>query len=131
METPALLEVRLKSPDDFLKIKETLTRMGVAARNSQTLYQSCHILHKKGRYYVVHFKEMFLLDGRHSTLSEEDVARRNTIALLLEQWGLLSVVERISATSTPGALRMIKIISYAEKQDWRLVPKYIIGKKHV
>ena len=125
----SLLEVTLQKEDDFLKIKETLTRIGVSSKKEKTLYQSCHILHKKGKYYIVHFKELFLLDGLDSDISETDIGRRNTISKLLEQWGLLTVVdkEKMNATLTP--LNQIKILPFKEKVDWLLVPKYHIGKK--
>ena len=125
----SLLEVILQKEDDFLKIKETLTRIGVSSKKEKKLYQSCHILHKKGKYYVVHFKELFLLDGLESDISETDIGRRNTIAKLLEEWGLLSVVdkEKMNAIITP--LNQIKILPHKEKGEWQLVPKYHIGKK--
>ena len=121
-----MLEVILKEPDDFLKIRETLSRIGVASRKQKKLYQSCHILHKQGRYYIVHFKELFALDGKITNLSENDVARRNTIANLLSDWGLVEV----KGDSTPTApLSQIKIISFKEKDEWILETKYNIGKK--
>lgn len=125
----SLLEVILQKEDDFLKIKETLTRIGVSSKKEKKLYQSCHILHKKGKYYIVHFKELFLLDGLESDISETDIGRRNTIAKLLEEWGLLSVVdkEKMNAIVTP--LNQIKILPHKEKGEWQLVPKYHIGKK--
>lgn len=125
----SLLEVTLQKEDDFLKIKETLTRIGVSSKKEKKLYQSCHILHKKGKYYIVHFKELFLLDGLESDISETDIGRRNTIAKLLEEWGLLSVVdkEKMNAIVTP--LNQIKILPHKEKGEWQLVPKYHIGKK--
>lgn len=127
--TPAsMLEVTLNEPDDFLKIKETLTRIGVASRKEKKLYQSCHILHKQGRYFIVHFKELFLLDGKKSNLEENDVARRNTIATLMSDWGLLTI-EKKSSTNLLAPLRQIKIIPYKEKNDWELCPKYNIGNK--
>ena len=127
--TPAsMLEVALNEPDDFLKIKETLTRIGVASRKEKKLYQSCHILHKQGRYFIVHFKELFLLDGKKSNLEENDVARRNTIATLMSDWGLLTI-EKKSSTNLLAPLRQIKIIPYKEKNDWELCPKYNIGNK--
>ena len=120
-----MLEVSLKEPDDFLKIRETLSRIGVASRKERKLYQSCHILHKQGRYYIVHFKELFALDGKETNLSENDIARRNTIANLLKDWGLVEVL----GTSEPVApLSQIKIISFKEKSDWLLETKYNIGK---
>lgn len=121
-----MLEVTLKEPDDFLKIRETLSRIGVASRKEKKLYQSCHILHKQGRYYIVHFKELFALDGKQTNLSENDIARRNTISKLLKDWGLVE----IKGESEPSApLSQIKIISFKEKGDWTLETKYNIGTK--
>tara|TARA_B100000927_G_C16442274_1_gene460310 strand:- start:424 stop:852 length:429 start_codon:yes stop_codon:yes gene_type:complete len=121
-----MLEVTLNEPDDFLKIRETLTRIGVASRKDQKLYQSCHILHKQGRYFIVHFKELFLLDGKPSNLVDNDLERRNTIATLLADWGLVSILK--SAHAKPLApLRQIKVIPYKEKSQWELCPKYNIG----
>ena len=121
-----MLEVVLKEPDDFLKIRETLSRIGVASRKERKLYQSCHILHKQGRYYIVHFKELFALDGKETNLSENDIARRNTIANLLRDWGLVEVIGK----SEPVApLSQIKIISFKEKDEWLLETKYNIGGK--
>jgi hypothetical protein len=122
-----MLEVTINEPDDFLKVKETLTRIGVASRKDKKLYQSCHILHKQGRYFIVHFKELFLLDGKKSNLEENDIARRNTIATLLSDWGLIDVVKTMDIP--PAPLRQIKIISYRDKNNWELCPKYNIGKK--
>lgn len=124
----SMLEVTLNEPDDFLKIRETLTRIGVASRKDKRLYQSCHILHKQGRYFIVHFKELFLLDGKKSNLEENDVARRNTIAMLMSDWGLLSLENR-DAAQPLAPMRQIKIIPYKEKNDWELCPKYNIGNK--
>ena len=121
-----MLEVTLNEPDDFLKIRETLTRIGVASRKDNKLYQSCHILHKQGRYFIVHFKELFLLDGKKSNLEENDVARRNTIATLMSDWGLLTVDNK-SNLKPIAPLRQIKIISYKDKEQWELCPKYNIG----
>ena len=121
-----MLEVGLKEPDDFLKIRETLSRIGVASRKEKKLYQSCHILHKQGRYYIVHFKELFALDGKETNLSENDIARRNTIANLLNDWGL---VEIMSNAEPNAPLSQIKIISFKEKSEWILETKYNIGKK--
>jgi hypothetical protein len=121
-----MLEVGLKEPDDFLKIRETLSRIGVASRKEKKLYQSCHILHKQGRYYIVHFKELFALDGKQTNLSENDIARRNTIANLLNDWGL---VELMSNAEPSAPLSQIKIISFKEKGEWVLETKYNIGKK--
>ncbi len=121
-----MLEVRLKEPDDFLKIRETLSRIGVASRKERKLYQSCHILHKQGRYYIVHFKELFALDGKETNLSDNDIARRNTIAKLLKDWELVEVVGEINELAP---LSQIKIISFKEKDEWNLETKYNIGKK--
>ena len=121
-----MLEVTLNEPDDFLKIRETLTRIGVASRKDNKLYQSCHILHKQGRYFIVHFKELFLLDGKKSNLEENDVARRNTIATLMSDWGLLTI-ERRDKLEPIAPLRQIKIISFKDKNQWNLCPKYNIG----
>lgn len=124
-----LVEVRLKNAEDFLKIKETLSRIGVASKKDKVLYQSCHILHKKGKYYITHFKELFLLDGKASDFDDNDRGRRNTIVDLLEEWGLLEVVSTDKVADPKAALSQIKIISYKEKDEWTLVPKYTIGKK--
>ena len=121
-----MLEVELKEPDDFLKIRETLSRIGVASRKEKVLYQSCHILHKQGKYYIVHFKELFALDGKNTNLSENDIARRNTIVNLLNDWGLVDVVG-VAEPSAP--LSQIKVISFKEKSEWILETKYNIGKK--
>ena len=121
-----MLEVILKEPDDFLKIRETLSRIGVASRKERKLYQSCHILHKQGRYFIVHFKELFALDGKNTNLSENDIARRNRIATLLSDWGL---VEIKGNTDPIAPLSQIKIISFKEKDEWILETKYNIGKK--
>lgn len=123
------LEVTLKKAEDFLKVKETLTRIGVASKKENKLYQSCHILHKKGRYYVVHFKELFLLDGKQSDFNEEDVSRRNAIAALLEEWGLVAVVDPARFEEPRAKLGSIRILPFSEKQDWILESKYTIGKK--
>ena len=125
-----MLEVELKEPDDFLKIRETLSRIGVASRKDKVLYQSCHILHKQGKYYIVHFKELFALDGKKATLIENDVQRRNTIAVLLQDWNLLSIVKKVAATNK-APLSQIKIIAFKEKKEWNLQAKYNIGKKVV
>ena len=122
-----MLEVVLKEPDDFLKVRETLSRIGVASRKDKTLFQSCHILHKQGKYYIVHFKELFALDGKDTNLSENDIARRNTITNLLSDWGLLDVVGTTSVEAAP--LSQIKVISFKDKGDWKLETKYNIGKK--
>ena len=121
-----MLEVGLKEPDDFLKVRETLSRIGVASRKERKLYQSCHILHKQGRYYIVHFKELFALDGKQTNLSENDIARRNTIANLLNDWGLVNV---LGNSENVAPLSQIKVLSYREKDDWTLETKYNIGKK--
>jgi len=127
--TPAsMLEVTLNEPDDFLKVRETLTRIGVASRKDNKLYQSCHILHKQGRYFIVHFKELFLLDGKKSNLEENDIARRNTIATLMSDWGLISIDNKGQAEPL-APLRQIKIIPFKEKNEWELCPKYNIGNK--
>ena len=123
-----MLEVTLNEPDDFLKVRETLTRIGVASRKDKKLYQSCHILHKQGRYFIVHFKELFLLDGKKSNLEENDVARRNTVATLISDWGLIDIVNK-DQMEMIAPLRQIKIISFKEKNEWELCPKYNIGKK--
>ena len=121
-----MLEISLKEPDDFLKVRETLSRIGVASRKERKLYQSCHILHKQGRYFIVHFKELFALDGKETNLSENDIARRNTIAKLLDDWGLIKVL----VDAEPVApLSQIKVLSYREKNEWTLETKYNIGKK--
>ena len=121
-----MLEVGLKEPDDFLKVRETLSRIGVASRKERKLYQSCHILHKQGRYYIVHFKELFALDGKQTNLSENDIARRNTIANLLNDWGLVNV---LGNSENVAPLSQIKVLSYREKDEWTLETKYNIGKK--
>ena len=121
-----MLEVRLREPDDFLKIRETLSRIGVASRKERKLYQSCHILHKQGRYYIVHFKELFALDGKETNLSDNDIARRNTITKLLKDWELVEVVGELNDLAP---LSQIKIISFKEKDEWILETKYNIGKK--
>ena len=123
-----MLEVTLKQPDDFLKIRETLSRIGVASRKDKTLFQSCHILHKQGKYYIVHFKELFALDGKKATLVENDVQRRNTISVLLQDWNLLSRVKP-EAAENKAPLSQIKIIAFKEKNEWNLQAKYNIGKK--
>tara|TARA_Y100000004_G_scaffold112373_1_gene126177 strand:- start:423 stop:851 length:429 start_codon:yes stop_codon:yes gene_type:complete len=123
-----MVEVNLKEPDDFLKVRETLTRIGVASRKEKKLYQSCHILHKKGQYYIVHFKELFALDGKKANLSENDVQRRNRIIKLLSDWGLVEIVKE-SAIKDAAPLSQIKVISYKDKGEWTLESKYNIGKK--
>ena len=123
-----MVEVSLKEPDDFLKVRETLTRIGVASRKEKKLYQSCHILHKKGQYYIVHFKELFALDGKKANLSDNDFQRRNRIIKLLSDWGLVNVVDE-SAIVDAAPLSQIKVIAYKEKSEWNLESKYNIGKK--
>ena len=123
-----MVQVLLKQPDDFLKIRETLTRIGVASRTEQKLFQSCHILHKQGKYYIVSFKELFLLDGKHSDFSENDAQRRNRITKLLADWGLVEVVEE-EMISEMCSMSQIKILPYKQKNDWELIPKYSIGSK--
>ena len=128
-----LIEVKLAAPDDFLKVKETLTRIGVASKKDKTLYQSCHILHKRdkdtkeSRYYIVHFKELFKLDGKPTTITEEDLARRNTIANILAEWGLITLVDKTKSASPVATISSIKIVSYKDKANWKLEPKYNIG----
>ena len=124
----AMLEVTLNEPDDFLKVRETLTRIGVASRKDKKLFQSCHILHKQGRYFIVHFKELFLLDGKKANLEENDVARRNTITTLMSDWGLVEIQNNEEAKPL-APLRQIKIIPFKEKDQWELCPKYNIGNK--
>lgn len=123
------IEVDLSSPDDFLKIAETLTRIGIASHKNKKLYQSCHILHKQGRYVILHFKELFLLDGKNSTLTDEDIARRNRIVLLLEEWGLLTIFEDRENAQPAAPMNSIKIIPFKEKSSWECISKYSIGKK--
>tara|TARA_R100001460_G_C3557654_1_gene175623 strand:+ start:2573 stop:2980 length:408 start_codon:yes stop_codon:yes gene_type:complete len=124
-----LVEVKLAQPDDFLKVKETLTRIGISSRRENKLYQSCHILHKRGKYYIVHFKELFSLDGLPTDIDEKDIARRNTITSLLEEWGLVEIVDAGKTESLKLPLNQLKILSFREKPDWELCPKYHIGKK--
>ena len=121
-----MLEVKIKEPDDFLKIRETLTRIGVASRKERKIYQSCHILHKQGRYFIVHFKELFALDGKTANIFVNDIERRNTIAQLLSDWGL---VELVSSVENKAPLSQIKVLPFKEKHEWTLEPKYNIGKK--
>jgi hypothetical protein len=125
----SLIEVTLQERDDFLKVKETLTRIGVSAKKENKLYQSCHILHKQGKYYIVHFKELFALDGKPSDISENDYARRNTIINLLCDWGLIEIVQKDLTSEPIAPLSQIKILPYKEKNNWELVAKYNIGKK--
>jgi len=122
-------EVELPTQDSFLKVKETLTRIGISSRKEKKLYQSCHILHKKGRYAILHFKELFILDGKHNTLTEEDIARRNTIVNLLEEWELVKIIDPTKTKDPVASLNQIKIISFKEKNEWELTVKYNIGKK--
>lgn len=124
-----LIEVTLKQPDDFLKIKETLTRIGVASKKDKILFQSCHILHKQSKYYIVHFKELFLLDGKPSNFTDNDIARRNAIINLLDEWDLLEIVNPTSIQNNMVPVNQLKIIPFKEKQNWELVPKYNIGVK--
>ena len=121
-----MLEIGLKEPDDFLKVRETLSRIGVASRKEKKLYQSCHILHKQGRYFIVHFKELFALDGKNTNLSANDISRRNTITNLLKDWGLVTIIGELGEVAP---LSQIKVLSYSEKADWTLETKYNIGKK--
>ena len=124
-----MVEVILQKEDDFLKVRETLTRIGVASRKTNTLFQSCHILHKQGKYYIVHFKELFALDGKPFTFSEEDKGRRNAIANLLDEWGLVKLVDKKKSSEPLVPITKIKIIPFKEKDDWELIAKYNIGKK--
>ena len=126
----SMLEITIPEPDSFLKIKETLTRIGVASKKDNTLYQSCHILHKQGRYFLVHFKELFALDGKDTNISTSDIERRNTIAILLQDWNLLKIVDA-EKTQNRTSLSSIKILSYAEKPQWQLVQKYAIGVRKI
>ncbi len=123
-----MVEVKISEPDDFLKIRETLSRIGVSSRQEKKLFQSCHILHKQGKYYIVHFKELFALDGKPTDFSENDEARRNAITNLLQEWGLVSIVSG-NTLENIAPLNQIKILPYAEKEEWELIPKYNIGKK--
>lgn len=124
-----MVEVTLNEKDDFLKVRETLTRIGVASKKEKILYQSCHILHKQGKYYIVHFKELFSLDGKPTDLTENDIARRNTVTNLLEDWELIKIVNKDQTVEPTVSLSQVKILSHKEKNDWQLVPKYNIGKK--
>ena len=123
-----MLEVTLNEPDDFLKIRETLTRIGVASRKERKLYQSCHILHKQGKYYITHFKELFALDGKKATLVQNDIQRRNTIAILLQDWNLIDIVDKVKSEDK-APLSQIKVLPFKEKKEWNLSAKYNIGKK--
>ena len=124
-----MVEVTLVEKDDFLKVRETLTRIGVASKKEKVLYQSCHILHKQGKYYIVHFKELFALDGKATDFSDNDMGRRNTVAKLLEDWELVKIVNKNMVEDPIVSLSQIKILSHKEKDDWKLIPKYNIGKK--
>lgn len=124
-----MIEVRLKNPEDFLKVRETLTRIGVASRKDQTLYQSCHILHKQRRYFIVHFKELFALDGKPTNFDDDDLKRRNTIVNLLAEWGLIELVDPNATKDNVAPISQIKVLSHKEKDDWILQAKYSIGKK--
>ena len=123
------VEVQLQEQDDFLKVRETLTRIGVSSRKEKVLYQSCHILHKQAKYYILHFKELFALDGKPSNITENDIQRRNAIANLLEEWGLVKILNRKVIEGNLAPIHQIKIISFKEKDGWELIPKYNIGKK--
>jgi hypothetical protein len=124
-----LVEVQLEERNDFLKVRETLTRIGVAAKNQNVLYQSCHILHKQGKYYIVHFKELFALDGKPASISENDIARRNTITNLIAEWGLVKIVDKSKTADPIVPMGQIKVLAHKDKNDWTLVSKYNIGKK--
>ena len=125
------VEIKLEKADDFLKVKETLTRIGVSSRKDKTLYQSCHILHKQGQQYIVHFKELFSLDGKLANISDNDIQRRNAIAKLLQDWGLVKIVNPKIIENNIAPIHQIKIIAFREKNDWQLVSKYNIGKKKI
>jgi hypothetical protein len=125
----SFVEVKLSNEDDFLKVRETLTRIGVASKKDQKLFQSCHILHKQGRYYIVHFKELFALDGKPTNISEDDLSRRNTIANLMAEWGLVTLLDPVKSKEPVAPLSQIKVLAYKEKDEWELVTKYNIGRK--
>jgi hypothetical protein len=125
----SFVEVKLTNEDDFLKVRETLTRIGVASKKDQKLFQSCHILHKQGRYYIVHFKELFALDGKPTNISEDDLSRRNTIANLMAEWGLVTLIDPVKSKEPVAPLSQIKVLAYKEKDEWELVAKYNIGRK--
>jgi len=127
----SFIEIRLKNTEDFLKIKETLSRIGLASKRDNTLYQSCHIFHKQGKYYIVHFKELFLLDGKESNFSEQDLARRNRIAALLKEWGLIDIVDSKKIEEPLAPLNQVKIIAHKDKMNWNLQVKYTIGNDHI
>lgn len=129
MDLSTFIEVTLPQQENFLKVKETLTRIGISSKTENKLYQSCHILHKKGKYYIVHFKELFMLDGMPTTFPESDIARRNTIANLLAEWGLVKLIEPSKSKEPVVPVSYLKILPYGEKKDWELVPKYNIGRK--
>ena len=129
MSVEKLVEIELAEQNDFLKVKETLTRIGVSAKNQNILYQSCHILHKRGKFYIVHFKELFELDGKPANISENDIARRNTIANLVAEWGLVKLVDPNKSANPVAPLNQVKILPFKEKGNWQLVAKYTIGKK--
>ncbi len=129
MNLEQMIEVKLSNDDDFLKVRETLTRIGVASRKDRTLYQSCHILHKQGRYFIVHFKELFALDGKPTDFEDADIGRRNAIANLLAEWGLIELLEPDKSANPVAPISQIKVLPYKEKDQWTLTPKYNIGKK--
>lgn len=129
IELDSLVEVKLKEDEDFLKIRETLTRIGVASRKDKTLFQSCHILHKQGKYYITHFKELFSMDGKPSNFTEDDISRRNSIANLLAEWGLVELVDVDKSKEPVSPLSQIKVLPHKEKDEWNLAAKYNIGKK--
>ena len=129
VDLASFIEVKLNEQDDFLKVRETLTRIGVSSRKEKVLYQSCHILHKQGKYYITHFKELFALDGKPSNISENDIQRRNAIANLLEEWGVIKILNPELMKDNVAPIHQVKIISFKEKNDWQLVTKYNIGKK--
>jgi hypothetical protein len=131
VDLSSIVEVKLKEDDDFLKVRETLTRIGIASRKDMTLYQSCHILHKQGKYYIVHFKELFALDGKPTNFDAGDKSRRNTIANLLAEWGLVELTEPEKSADPVAPLSQIKVLSYGDKNDWQLVAKYNIGRKNI
>lgn len=125
----SIVEIKLKTEEDFLKVRETLTRIGVASARDRKLYQSCHILHKQGRYYIVHFKELFVLDGKPSTLTDDDIGRRNTITNLICEWGLVEIVDKQKTEAPVAPMSQVKVIPYRDKDQWELVAKYNIGRK--
>ena len=129
IDLDSLVEVKLKEDEDFLKIRETLTRIGVASRKDKTLFQSCHILHKQGKYYITHFKELFSMDGKPSNFTEDDISRRNSIANLLAEWGLVELVDADKSKEPVSPLSQIKVLPHKEKDEWNLAAKYNIGKK--